>query len=903
MGTFLQRTARAIIDRHGHDLQQVAIVVPGQRAAAHLQKYLAEAIGRPFWAPTMLDMGRFLAEVAGARQATQAELLLSLHRLHGTLDAAGTNDLSEFLQWAPTTLRDMSEVDHHLIDLDELYRDLRSFAEIDQWSLALGEDLSEGQKLAVSLWNRSGELHRLMHAQMAAERKGTSGWVAREAALRAAGTDLPWTAVWCVGANALEPAATAVLRAFDRRGMLHLAWDLDKYYLEDRAQEAGRFIRRSIEALGDGAVTPVDLFREQERTIRSVVVPDARSQTQQAAQWLNALPPDDRSKTLVLLADESLLPSLAASLPASCGPINISAGLPWVNWPLKGLFDLFINLFDAGQRTGTLPTGMLQAYLLHPLIARTQADLQGAAALRRIQRSRISMQEVREHLGSAPHSPTLLTALAQEALQPAANVFLGTLAALSGDEPYILEQVLRTTDAWNGLCAQITAAGLSVERELMHRDVRDRLMNPEPIGFFGDAAQGIQVMGLLETRALSPERVLVIGANEGHLPRSSGQQSFIPHDLRKALGLPLPNDSASVQAYHFQRLVQGTRELVLIGHSGGGPEPAETTRFIAQWEHELVPISRTRIQRLTVVAPSSSKSRGAVHIERAPWITEELKRMATKGISPSTLSIWLRCPMDLFFRRVMRVREPEDYSPRLESRVLGSAVHEVLRKSIEPHLGQVLRPEHLDGWRQGLAHRLAAEVAAELRDAALDRGHHMLSLAMAEEALDRYLRSEAGRIEGGATVTPLAVELDVEQVLPNGFRIVGRCDRVDLRDGTVHILDLKTGNVRPEQVKLRSLERSMLKPGHGYALQLLTYAWVYMHRHPDVHAVCTGLIPLQQPSNAEGIWLSVNNEKKITRDMLGQVTELLCALTDEIVHGTAPFTHDPASDYCACCLT
>ena len=141
MNTFLQRTARAIIDRHGDDLQQVAIVVPGQRAAAHLQKYLAEVIGRPFWAPVMLDMGRFLSAVAGARQATQAELLLTLHRLHGTLDTSGTNDLTEFLQWAPTTLRDMSEVDHHLIDLDELYRDLRSFAEIDQWSLALGEEL------------------------------------------------------------------------------------------------------------------------------------------------------------------------------------------------------------------------------------------------------------------------------------------------------------------------------------------------------------------------------------------------------------------------------------------------------------------------------------------------------------------------------------------------------------------------------------------------------------------------------------------------------------------------------------------------------------------------------------------------------------------------------------------
>lgn len=902
MSSFLERTAKSIIETHGVDLQRVAIVIPGQRAAAHLQRYLAKAVGKAFWAPEMLDMGRFLAVVADARQASQVELLLTLHRLHGTLVPSGSNDLAEFLQWGPTVLHDMSEVDHHLIGLDDLYRDLRSFAEIDQWSLALDADLSEGQQQTVALWERNGRLHRSLHEQMAIDRRGSSGWVAHEAALRAASAQLPWDAVWCVGANALEPAATAVLRTLRRRGMLHLAWDTDPYYLDDRTQEAGRFIRRTIEALGPGSVPPADLFRGQERTVRSIVVPDARAQALHAAQWLSDLPEEERSNTIVLLADESLLPPFTASLSASCGNVNISTGLPWTNWPVKGLLDQFIDLQTILRKDGTMPVDKLRACLLHPLIAQGPADHQRAASLSELQRSHLCLAEVQAALRTDPVSSPLLAGLGEEELRTAVGVFLSMLASIHGNSTYALEQIQRTAEAWEQLHATITDAGLSADHELAQRDTRDRLMEVTPLGFYGDPWNGLQVMGLLETRALSPERVLVIGANEGHLPRKTVQQSFIPHDLRKALGLPLRHDSEAVQAYHFQRLVQYTRELVLISHAGGGIEPAEPTRYLAQWAHELVPVSRTLIEHRAVAPPPSGVHHGVVQVERAPWIVQELEAIAARGLSPSALAMWLRCPLDLFFRRVLRVQELEERSSRLEGHVLGNAVHEVLRKAVQPHVGRVLSAEDVASWREGLGPRLAAEVATELKGADLDRGHHLLSLAMAEQALDRHLHSEAVRLTAGASVTPLAVELDLDRTLPNGIRIIGRCDRVDLRDGVVHILDLKTGTVRPEHLKLRSLERGLLGPEHGYSLQLLTYAWAYLSLHPEVEAVRTGLVPLQQPSKGEGLWLSIDGDQLITRGIMDRVEKLLSDLTDEIVRGHAPFQHDPASQYCVCCL-
>lgn len=902
MSSFLERTARAVIDMHGTDLRNIAVVVPGQRAAAHLQKYLAQAVGKPFWAPQMLDMGRFLRQVAGAEQGGRSELLLSLHGLYDTLHSNGRTSLAEFLQWGPTALNDMSEVDHHLIDLDELYRDLRTYAEIEQWSLSLGDALSPGQQRAVALWQRTGQLHRALHDHMSATRRGTSGWVARQAAALAGSASLPWDAVWCVGANALEPATTAVLRALKRRGMLHLAWDTDAYYLDDRTQEAGRFIRRSIEALGPGLIPPMDLLRQQRRTIHAVAVPDARAQASYTAQWLADQPTDALTGTVVLLADEGTLPALVSSLPTEGRSLNISAGQPWRTWPVKGLVDLFIALHTEWHTALDLPVEKLRTCCLHPLLFTAAQKDPVLRVLHTCPTPRIGRARISDHRNAADALAPLFDALKMPDLLLAVPFLLEQLPALHPGNALVQEQAERTARGWTALCSLLNQAGAPATLELRERDVRDRLMEIDPIGYLGDPWQGAQVMGLLETRTLTPARLLIVGANEGTLPRSAQQQSYIPAELRRALGLPLRSDGEAVQAYHLLRLVQHTTEVTLVYHTGGGHEPAQPTRFIAQWEHELVPVSRTVLHRSTVLAPVDTNAARTIAIERSEWIDAALQRTANNGLSPSALGTWLRCPLDFFHRRVMRVEEPEERSGRLESRVLGSAVHEVLRKSVEPHLGTPITTAHIQHWRQGLGERLAAEVAAQVQGVTLDRGHHLLSLNMAEQAVDSYLQEEAQRLSRGTIITPLSVELELSHTLPNGIRIAGRCDRIEQRDGMVHILDLKTGSVRPEQLKLNSLERDAFSGQHAYALQLLIYAWAYLHGTPSASAVRSGLIPLQQRSRSEGLWLSVADDTMITRSMLEPITTLLTDLSNEIVNGTDALRHHPDSSYCVCCL-
>jgi hypothetical protein len=234
--------------------------------------------------------------------------------------------------------------------------------------------------------------------------------------------------------------------------------------------------------------------------------------------------------------------------------------------------------------------------------------------------------------------------------------------------------------------------------------------------------------------------------------------------------------------------------------------------------------------------------------------------------------------------------------------VLGSAVHGLFQEMITPSLGRPLTPDLLRELVPEVRDRLTRILERELQGRPLERGHSRLRIDMAAHAIQLHLEQEAERAAEGADTVPLSLETELSAILPNGVRIKGRCDRIDRRNGTIHILDLKTGSVKDRSLDLKDVSRERLGADHGYALQLLIYAWAYMTMHPDRQAVRTGVIPLQRASRSEGIPLRLNGRDLITRDDLDAITALLVTLTDELLHGPGPFMHDPDSTYCTCCI-
>lgn len=907
MRPFLERLAERLLEHHAHEMDRIAVVLPGKRAGLHLRKYLARANGKALWSPEVLDMGGFTQRTTGLVQGGSLELTFLLYEAYRTIHRDRAEPFAEFLEWAPITLRDMSEVDAHLIDHAALYRDLREYHELEEWSFRLGE-LSVGQERLNRQWRATGELHAAFSALMNERRIGTSGHLARLSARSAAAGTLhtPWNTIWFAGLNALDPANTTVIVALQKSGKARIAWDADPFYLEDPRQEAGRYLRRSIADLGAGELAPQRGIMGTARHIRQVAAPHALAQTTYVAQRLAQLTMEERANTAVVLADEDLLLPFLEQLPADIGPLNVTMGMPLKALPVSGLVDAYVELLAAGGPDDAWPLALLEAVIGHPFLHEGNSTAALVQALRELEQVRIPQHVLLQKAATAGSAHvdaiTACTALVELRPETLSERFLHLFTWAKECAPKdrsVQEQIFQMARLQQRMDRILERADLGPVDLRTYITIRDKLLREERIAFLGEPLRGSQVMGLLETRAVDHERLIMVSVNEGVLPRTSGQQSWIPFDLRKHHKLPMPADAEAISAYHFQRAMHLAKDVEWV-HTAGGSDHGEPSRFTAQWKHEVVGRANTTLTTHMVAAHAHARSTLPLRVDKDSAVMARLRVLCDRGLSPSALGTWVRCPLDFYFKYVLGIRETQVADGTLGSDVLGDAVHHVLQDLFTPFIGKQLTVGDVAAMPSEVPQRLKARLAQRYPMASLEQGHFRLRREMATKALQNYLDAEEARIVA-TTTTVLAVEQEVQARLPNGVLLRGRCDRVDLRDGSTVILDVKTGAVKADDLRLARLERDAIGPGKRYALQLLIYVWAYLEQHPEVEQVSAGVIPLQRPTLAEGEFLKVDQSTVLSRSHSLELGNLLTDLVNELLDPDKPFVHDPESTYCTCC--
>ena len=354
-----------------------------------------------------------------------------------------------------------------------------------------------------------------------------------------------------------------------------------------------------------------------------------------------------------------------------------------------------------------------------------------------------------------------------------------------------------------------------------------RILRGARIGLFGEPLSGVQVMGLLESRALDHDRVVLVGAQEGSLPSASVDRSFVPFEIRRHYKLPLRDSTDAVQAYNFLRIVQHAQEVVLIyADDGTGQGPS---RFIAQLEQEL-PGGAGALPQRTAHAPVSIATTSPLTVPSNAPRREHLVQRCASGLSPTMLGAWLRCPLDHWFRYVLGLREPEMRSASIPANLLGEAVHEAMHQIIAPWRGEVLSVDGLEDAAGAFPAMFRAQLAQLLGYVLPDTGQPLLQMNMAERAGAAFLRGEARLVSEGRRIVPLALETECAAPLANAtlqepVLIKGRIDRVDERDGVHTLLDLKTGRVDAEALRIIDLAEKMIRlsgkePGRDIAITI-----------------------------------------------------------------------------------
>lgn len=912
MTAFLQQVAKALLAEHGPELRDVAVVLPSQRAGLYLRKWIAEEAGKPLWSPQVFTIGTFMEELSGLRPLAPEELLFEGYEAYRKAEGGKAREFGDFLQWAGTTLADISEADAHLVPLESYYRDLRSWEEIE-WTFN-DTPLSQGQERMVDFWAMVGKLHAALNARLLEQNAGTTGLIERTAAAQVNKAGNRWKTVWFAGLNALTPAQECVLRYFQEQGSGRMAWDADHYYFDRPEQEAGQHLRKAMGIFGPGIIPMGNNLAEGDLRLRKVRAPNDVSQAWCAAELLKGSSADERARTAVVLADESLLQPLLEALPPDLGPLNITMGLPVAQLPIGSFLDALYRL-HAGLRPGP---GFFHAdverFLGHPFLRQGPAAadlLQISAEIRGSHHALISasaLQEVFQRNGAFPEAANVFVEVAdvREGMPVVtANALAWAMRAMAGDE-LATEQIYQAS-------LVLRRIHLLLERYAHDLDLKaystlfHRLMGTARIGLFGEPLAGVQVMGMLEARALDPERMIVLGAQEGSLPSGGAERSFIPFELRRAHGMPLRDGNDAVQAYNFLRMLQRAEEAVLIWPEGA--EPTGPSRFILQLEHELFKGKEGRLEASDARIPMPVAHPAAVSLVKDEAVLKALREKLEKGLSPSALGDWLRCPLDFHFKHVLKLKASEDVDVRIAPDVLGEALHGTLEAVYRPLLGMPLQAAPLLEAEGRMEAMFRDELVEKMTEGQLAHGQPLLQVRMAVHAAQRFLRNEAEAVRNGAVIMPIELEVPLKHrsdlasaAIGSPVFLQGRLDRVDRLDGVLRILDLKTGKVDPLDLSIRELSLEGLTGKKRYAAQLLVYAWLYLMDHPELEALQTGILPLQRAASSEPLTMRLPEGTRVTRGMLPAVEELFTQVVLRMMDPAVPIEHDPQSQYCTFCL-
>ncbi len=849
MPGFLAQVAQDIVSRFGHEIHDIAIVFNNQRPITYLKKHLADHIGRAFWSPSFFTIQELLRTTHSRQEINVTAQLFTLYEAYcDVVNRKGgiPQPIDSFYPVAEVILSDFSQIDYELVNARDVFQQLRDISLLNQqfdyltdeqkdflqrfWSTFSEDQYTTMQQRFLQLWELLPDLYTRFKALLRERNQHTMAGIYRDLAEQSAETtDLAssYRQLLFVGFNALNKCEQAIFKRLQADDKALFYFDADAHYVNDPLHEAGLFIRRNTDryqlanALGEfpdrlrHAATPITLLAAPGHAVQA-----------KAVSTLLEQPAVKGGSTAVVLADESQLVTVLQSLPAN-EKVNITMGFPITQSTLYSLLGLYLEHHAAADAatakagTGfTVPYAELYAYLSHPLSgAPASARQQLAAQLAKTGSPEVAYSE--SHLDDSVYPPFF------DQVSDRNMLFDRLIALLTAvfrrehaenklrviEQHLIKNAIQQLTQLQLGLAHAVADLSIALTARLAKRVLRT-----VTAAIIGDPLDGIQIMGLLESRNLNFDRIYLVGANEGILPAISASPSFIPYHVRKAYGMPVRENQDALSAYLFYRLLHHCEECTilynaLVDNSNSG----EPSRFVKQLQYE----TQLAITAVDVGWPQE-KSAGTptppeLTIPKDEHVWKQLEEYLVgpdgkteRTLSASAFTLYLNSPLEFFFRYVARIKEPPAISEGIEANKLGEVIHQVMEVFYRDwHERRVMITAKDIAQRKHLLPQLCQAALHEVYSIPAPAtkpytSHQRILLELAENYCGIF-------IDYDQTVAPFEI-LDMEEekryfydipIIANGeerrVRLRGIIDRVDRNpDGLVRIVDYKTGRDDPE---------------------------------------------------------------------------------------------------------
>ena len=841
MQSFISETLDSIL-KTTKSFENVVFILPSQRAKVFLKQTLKDKISVGFL-PEALNIEQFVQQVSGIEKADSIQLLFHFYTIYKNLEKE-PDSFDTFSSWAFTVLQDFNEIDQHLVDTKEIFVYIRDIERLKKWSVSGTFTETEFMKDHYSFLEKLNNFYPPLYQFLLEKKIGYQGLMYREACSNIEGyiEENIHKKFFFIGFNALNKAEEFLFQKVLETNKSDIYWDLDEVFFNTNHQ-AGTFIRKYKKEWKYYEKNPLKTLSNSFSGPKNIQIIGASKNTTQikyAGEILENF--TDFKNTALILADETLLPITLNSLPKNINAINITMGYPLKDIPTTSLLFSIFQLFVSQEKLQKTIVNEFYhkdvvRFLKHQSVYKLLSDENSALV------DNFTEEIGKENLifiSKAQIESILIdtTASVKSGISAIFNSYttinefldriLNLIALLKEDVTTLEKEYLfRFYTAFTQLKTLQTEYEYFTDLKTLSLFFK-QLISSETLSFQGEPLRGLQLMGMLETRVLDFENIILTSTNEGILPASSQQNSFIPFDVKIEFGLPTFKEKDAIFSYHFFRLLQRAKNVFILYNTehddfGSG----EKSRFVTQLEMMRDDIIYKNISPKVIPSKTALKE-----IPKNEVTFERLKELAKKGISPSALTNYLYNPISFYKQKILKIKEFDDVEETVAFNTLGTVVHEALDELYTPFVGRFLSEENVSKMEKEANNLVIKHFKIQFKNGDISTGKNRLIYEVANRFVSNFLLKEKellkdkkNKLKIIATEENLSAEITIEGIdFP--VKLHGQVDRVDELNGVLRIIDYKTGMVSSTNLRVPEF-KNLRDEKHLKAIQVLLYAYLF----------------------------------------------------------------------------
>lgn len=936
--TFLDHVAADIISKYGTDLTRVAVVFPNKRASLFLNTSLARIANRPIWSPRYITISDLFRRHSTLTVGDPIKLICDLYKVY--VQMTGSDEtLDRFFSWGQLMISDFDDIDKNMADADRVFANVSNLHEMDDNSFLNEEqkqllqqffgnfiaDKSVLKDRFLKLWNNLAPIYHAYNEKLRDEGLAYEGSLYRSV-IAEPDIRFQYETYLFVGFNVLQQVEQKLFHRLQTLGKAKFYWDFDRYYIEGE-HEAGRYVKQYLSIFpNEFNNKDSDLYDNfhSDKDISYISATTENIQARYISTWLEENKIDADNRSAIVMCNEGLLPTIIHALPNQVHDVNITTGYPLSQSPVASLLVKLLTLQNNGFiANGNLRKRFAMAVLKHPYARYISEN--SAKQLDKFIKSNMFIINTLELIDD-DDLHRLFTP--QPTLKEQVHWMIDILDTIAhhyhGEEPLFQESLFRAYTLVNRLNSLIETSDLDVDFVTFQR-LLNQIIAATTIPFHGEPAIGLQVMGVLETRNIDFDNILVLSTNEGLMPKGVNDTSFIPYAVRKGYGLTTIDNKVAIYAYYFYSMLQRAKRItILYNNSTEGGKRGEMSRFMLQMMVE----SNHNIKQYSLSTDRFHEDHVTESVSKSPDVMQVLLQRFDVNyhqrqgalLTPTAINRYIKCQLSFFYKYVCDIDEPEETEEGdVDARTFGNIFHTIAEDIYTPVIerGGKVTPDLFDTYLKNPAmlKQLIDKAFCENLFKMTDSSKPMPKLNGTQlinyNVITTYVRNLLSYDKSNTPFDILALEEDVSIPVTvhsaEDFQttIGGRIDRLDSKDGHMRVIDYKTGASIARAKELNELFVSGINHTDYYLQTFLYSTIVRNHRelNPLEMPVSPALLFIQHLSQKDYSPVLKFGDEQIfdIRMFQNEYMKQLKVVIDEMFNPTKKFVATQNQKNCSFC--